>query len=74
MPPSRVTPISGALLTAVWPGGVRRVTVNGVLKPGSSKLGKTPRPSIDSSWVQAYHWSATLTLNSPAGALWNGAL
>ena len=68
-----VTEVSGALLTAICPGLVRRVTVNGTLKPGSSKPGKAARASIDSNWVQLYQSSPTLTRNMPAGPLPNGA-
>ena len=65
MPPTDPTDTSGALLTAVCPVGVRKVTAKGVLKPGSSKQGKAERASIDSNWLQPYQSGPTLTRNRP---------
>ena len=52
--------VCGALLTAIRPGGVRKVTVKGVLKPGSSNPGKAARASIDWNWLQLYQSLADL--------------
>ena len=73
MPFSLVVESCGALLIAIWPGLVRKVTLNGTLKPGSSKPGNAARASIDWNWVQLYQSSPTLTRNIPAGLLLNGA-
>src|SRR5512147_1021477 len=60
--------VIGALLATVADFGATILSVNGVLKRGSSNPGNAPRASIGSNWVNAYQSSPTFTRNNPSSS------